>query len=258
MIRWCCYCQKLLPEKPPLTSFDISHGVCEACGARLEAGEPLEREHSAAIELYREIFVAARDGDERTCAALARRAEAEGFRHADILIGLIQPALAEIGYRWELGAVSAADEHRFTAWCSTMLALLEPPPAAKGDLDLLIVQAPGNRHELGPRIAERVLLASGIRALAVVGDLPLADIVSLTVERRPRALGISCALPHMIAPARELSAEVVARGFRGDIIVSGQAVRRAREGWPGAVVCQTVEEAREHLAGGRAASGGIR
>lgn len=39
------------------------------------------------------------------------------LRPADVMLGLIQPALVEIGHKWEQGGVTAADEHEFTAWC---------------------------------------------------------------------------------------------------------------------------------------------
>jgi methanogenic corrinoid protein MtbC1 len=255
VIRWCCYCQKLLGERPPLTSFDITHGVCRRCERRLAAGESLVPEFGTAIRFYRELFAAAREGDLGTCAAMARRGHAAGLGSTEMLVGLVQPALAEIGRHWERGEVGAVEEHRFTAWCTTMLALLERPRAPAGRLDILILLAPGNRHELGPRVAEHVLLASGIRALAIVPDLPSSDAVRLARDHDPVWIGFSCALPHMIERAREVATTVAEAGFHGRILLSGQALRRPVDAWSdlGAVVCATIDEAREAILAGRSA-----
>ena len=248
MIRWCCYCQKLLDEAPPLTSFEVSHGVCARCAKRLEAGEPLIAEYDAAIRFYRELYAAARVGDRRTCAEMAKRASAAGFGSTELLVGLVQPALVEIGSQWERGRVSVADEHRFTAWCETMLAFVERPSAPEGPLDLLILQAPGNRHVLGPRLAEHVLLDAGIRVEAVVPELPPDEIVALVRTRAPSWVGFSCALPETVDAARDIAAKLGADGYRGRVLLSGQALRRSPETWQSsdtATICLTLGYARE-------------
>lgn len=252
MIVWCSYCQKLIGEVPPLTSFDVSHGMCARCYARVEAGEDLIEEHTEAIQLFRALFRAASVGDPSTCAALAKRAAEAGLGAREILVGLLQPALVEIGRKWESGEMSIADEHRFTAWCRTMMALLDRPPAPPPEepLDILIVQAPGNRHEIGAQMAAHLLLAEGIAADAVVPDLPVGEIATLLRERKPAWLGISCSLPGMVEDARRLGEELVAGGFRGRVMLGGQALRRAPDAWAdlGLSVCLTVLDARMLIA----------
>lgn len=245
MIVWCCYCQTLIGEVPPLTNFDISHGACMRCSARLMAGEELIEEYETSHRLFRAMFSAAREGDPSTCAVLAKQAADAGFGPPEILIGLIQPALAEIGRLWEEAEVTVADEGRFSAWCRTMMALLHRPAPLGTPLDILIVQAPGNRHALGPQMAARVLLAKGIAAEAAAPNMPVVEIARLLRERKPSWLGISCALPGMVEDARRLAAELIAAGFRGRVMLSGQALRRTPDAWPALdmAVCLTVEEA---------------
>jgi hypothetical protein len=59
----------------------------------------------------------------------------------------------------------------------------------------------------------------------------------------------------MVEDARAFASELVAGGYRGGFILSGQAVRRAPEAWLGLdlVVCPTIEDARVCvLEGGKA------
>jgi hypothetical protein len=71
-------------------------------------------------------------------------------------------------------------------------------------VDLVIFQTPGNAHALGPRLAARVLAARGLSVEVFVPELPVAEMVHLVRELRPRWVGFSCALPDAKTAAREL------------------------------------------------------
>jgi methanogenic corrinoid protein MtbC1 len=246
MIRWCCYCQRMIGEVEPLDWYDITHGICERCLVRLDRGDDLLAEHEAVLQLYRDIYVAARQGDATTCTDLAQRAKAAGLQEADILMGLLQPALFEIGRRWERGEVTPADEHRFTAWCDQMMSTVAPSePPKSAALDLVIFQAPGNRHDVGARMAERALRARGFAVQAVVDDLSTEQMLAIAAAREPAWIGFSCALLQDVVAARERIAALRAAGFGGRILISGQAVRRAPHNGAASdlSVCTTVNEA---------------
>jgi len=238
-------------EGVPLTSFEISHGTCGACEARLEAGEHLAPEYKAVLRFYRALRDAARTGDVSSCALLVQDGHAAGYGIAEMLVGLLQPALAEMGRFWEFGRVSVADEHRFTAWCERTLALLPHARGPQGPVDLLIFQAPGNRHDLGPRFACEVLRADGVRCEAVLPELPLADMLAEVRKHEPRWVGWSCALPEMVESCRVIASELRAAGFRGGVMVSGQAIRRSPDAWVNGELsfCTTVEGAKTLIRG---------
>ncbi len=245
MINWCCYCQRLIGETEPLHDFALSHGICRACQQRLLAGENLKDVHQSTIDFFARLFRQARVGDRATCAELVSAGLSLGYGPTDLLMGVIQPALWAIGKSWEEGEVSVADEHRFTEWCRTAFSSLPSLPAEAAPLELLIFQAPGNRHELGPLFAERVLREAGVNCRAFVPDLPAAEVLALTRRHAPRWVGFSCALPQAVAPTRELLAALRADGYRGRALISGQAVRRGGSDWgTELVVCRTVDEAR--------------
>ena len=246
MIRWCSYCQSLLGEVAPLTSFGITHGVCARCAARLDADESLVEQNQSVIEFYRALFDAASAGDQDTCALMVQQAREAGFSGAELLVGLVQPALGKIGELWEIGKVSVADEHRFSAWCGRMLAMLDSPTPIPGPLDLLIVQARGNRHELGPRMVAQALAEHGIR-VQVASALTVHDLLQLSRELQPAWIGFSCALPEHVESALEATSQLAQAGFQGGVLLSGQALRRDPTAWVGrgAEVCLTIEDARE-------------
>ncbi len=252
MIRWCAYCQRLLGEVAPLTNFDITHGMCASCAARLEAGESLIEQNQSVIRFYRALFDAASAGDQDTCALMVQQARAAGFSGPELLVGLVQPALGKIGELWEIGKVSVADEHRFSAWCGRMLAMLDSATAIPAPLDLLIVQARANRHDLGPRMAAQALATHGI-STQVASTLTVDDLLQLSRELQPAWIGFSCALPENVESALEAMSRLLDAGYRGGLILSGQALRRHPTGWVGrgAEVCLTIEDALELILRGR-------
>lgn len=252
MISWCCYCQRLIGEVEPLDDFALSHGVCAACELRLAARENLKDVHQHTFDFFARVFREARVGDRATCSEIVRSGLARGYSPTDLLLGLIQPALWAIGKAWEVREASVADEHRFTEWCRTVFALLPPPPPEPEHVELLIFQAPGNRHELGPLLAERVLSEAGIGCRAFVPDLSADELLALTRKHTPRWVGFSCALPQDVEPTRALIASLRAGGYLGQVMISGQAIRRGGSEWgPGVIVCRTVDEARAVITAGR-------
>jgi methanogenic corrinoid protein MtbC1 len=204
MIRWCSYCQRFLGEVQPFDDPSFTHGICVPCEQRLERGENVKEQTATVRSLFGRIMDGARAGDEHGCASILEEARAMGLGTDSILVGLLEPALYQAGIEWQGGQLSVASEHRLTSWCDRAFSMLEPGPRSSGPLDLLILQAPGNRHTLGPRFAAQVLRARGLSVEAVVPDLPLNEIVTVARELHPRFIGLSCALPSAVPPAVDL------------------------------------------------------
>lgn len=231
----------------------MTHGICERCDARLDAGERLITTYRERIELHRAIRVAAMAGDEGACTGLAQRARDLGVGPVELLVGLLQPSLVDVGARWESGVLTVEDEHRFTAWCEAMLALVRQPTPAD-PLELLLVPVPGNQHTLGVRFAEQVLLAWGLRVAAVVAPRSVDELVALVRTRAPEWVGLSCSLPESLPLTGRLAAALAEAGFAERVLLSGQVLRLAPElpVPPGLVVCPTLEDAWRVLRGGQA------
>jgi len=254
VINWCCYCQRLIGETAPFEDFALSHGVCARCEQRLLAREDLKDQHQGTIDFFARLFREAKRGDRATSAALVADGLSLGYAPSDLLLGLIQPALWAIGKAWEEGRTTVAEEHRFTAWCTTAFSLLPPLPleeSASGPLELLMFQAPGNHHDLGLQFAERVLREGGVTCRAFVPELPVDEVLALTRQHAPRWLGFSCARTESMEPTRALIDQLRADGFMGGVLISGQAVRRGASEWVGSTACRSVGDALSLITAGR-------
>jgi hypothetical protein len=242
MIRWCSYCQSFLGESPPYDDVAFTHGICESCEQRVLVDDALVAATEPVRRLMRRILEKARGGEELACAAMVGEAKQLGLGVESVLIGLLQPALYKAGLDWQEDHLSAAAEERFTSWCEGVFALVPPPRPCAATIDLLILQAPGNLHTLGPRFAARVLSE---RSLSVVLADPVASfeqIVSLAALHRPRAIGISCAQPCDVRAARALVERLRGRlATACRYVLAGYALRTGNQIIPGVEVAPGLE-----------------
>lgn len=207
MIRWCCYCQRFLGEVAPYDVPAFTHTICDPCDARLERDEPVMEETEPVRRLVKRLVESAVQGDRAACEAVIAEARALKLGAESLLVGMLQPALYQAGLDWQAARMSVAAEHRLTGWCESVFSALPVAPLSR-PLDLLIFQAPGNVHTLGPRIAAHVLAARGLSVEAIVPALPLQEMVEQVQRLRPRSVGFSCALPDAVPAAREVIARL--------------------------------------------------
>lgn len=239
----------MLGERPPLADYMITHSMCDTCHGEVDAEADLPPAHTARVTFYRALFTAAYKGDRQACRDLAAEGLALGVAPGDLLVGLVQPLLVEVGDRWERGLITVADEHRMSHWCAEMCAALPVPSQSEGPTALLLVPARGNDHVLGLRIAEYALRDLGFRCEAFVPNLPSEEIASLAQTTRARCIGFSCARQVDVDAALEQLRELRQLGCMAPIVFSGQAFRRGPETAVNDVtVVRTVEETANFLA----------
>ncbi len=236
MIRWCAYCQKFLGEVPPFGEFTLTHGVCAACkggAARISSAEA--RELRALGDYYAELRDATRNSFERATTVLDRGL-ALGLAPIDLMMGMLQPALYEMGQRWAVGERRVADEHQLTALSSAILELaferrpeLTPLRQSRAPAVLLLV-AEGNAHTLGLRIVEYSLLDRGLPVFTIAPGLPVEEACELTRALRPNVLGVSVALPEQLDGLRALGTALATSSDapRPALVAGGSALRHER------------------------------
>jgi methanogenic corrinoid protein MtbC1 len=223
MFRWCSYCQSLMGESAPLDDYRLTHGICPACAARMLEGEPVTAKGEVA---FRSLFAAAKAGDLALCRELTDETLSLGWKPSDVAVGLIQPALYEIGRLWELGTVSTAEEHEFTSWCERALAQLEErSPDVPGPPRVVICPVDGNAHTIGARMTALFLRDRGIPARAVIGGLPDGEILDLCRRETPAVLGLSVAQNSGLARARAIAASARSLPRPPRVVVGGLAAR---------------------------------
>ena len=239
MIRWCAYCQRYLGEVAPFDDYAMTHTICPEC----QASGAFLRKPSANLDAIRDFFARiALAGFDRPLSAreLVAEGAALGLAPLDLMLGILQPMLYELGDRWTRSEVSIAEEHRISALCSEVIqSILEADDAAEAlgrarPTHVLLVSADGNDHVLGIRILEVVLLRRQIPTVAVYPGLPVAEIVELARGLRPRVVGISAVTPEHVRVAQELADQLAGAGgaYHPLVVVGGLALRG---GIPGVV-----------------------
>jgi len=211
MIKWCSYCQQYLGEFEPWQDYSVSHGICPPCYVKLKKeGDVFYNKAQQLSELYDRLRSAARCGTPISYTKIITEARELNIKPLDLMIGMIQPILHEIGVLWAAGEISVAREHQFSDFADSLVAAmyLHYP-----ELDtfrqsvsprFLLVNADGNYHTLGLQLVALSLATRKIPHRVVLPGLPAGEIVSLIQEHKPRAVGISVALPTHMKGVREL------------------------------------------------------
>ncbi len=234
MIQWCAYCQRFIGEKAPYDSYEISHGACASCTAKgLELSDTDVGRVRQIAGLHARLVEQGRTGDARTASAMIDSAIGSGVQPVDILVGLLSPALHQLGEAWARGEVSVADEHRFTAFAESLVELVAartaPGAAAPGaPYPVVLVNAEGNAHTLGVRIASLWLRSRGVGTLAIYPGTPAPDLVALIQVLKPVTLGISISMPDQANAAARLVEQLQASPplAATRIVFGGNAVKR--------------------------------
>jgi methanogenic corrinoid protein MtbC1 len=194
----------------------------------------------------REIALSGSDGNVSTLLDESRRL---AIPPLDLMMGILQPLLAEIGDLWASNKISVSMEHRFSSLVGNLLAdsrngnsgYAQPQPP-----ELVLINAEDNSHTLGLQMAEVYFSTQGIPSRVYVPGLPTNEILDLLCIHHPKAVGFSLGLPAHMKQVQE-----VVRGFKElpiqlpKVLVGGPAVRLGLDPDPslGLVVCNQLEDA---------------
>jgi MerR family transcriptional regulator, light-induced transcriptional regulator len=155
-----------------------------------------------------------------------------GMPLPDVYLSVLQPALEEIGERWESGEVGIAYEHQATAITQGILGALGPRMRVAPTSGRLAVCActPGELHSIGIQMIGDFLEADGWEVLLLGASVPAAALAGLVADESPDAVALSTASPGLLPGAEEAIralAEVEPRPF---VAVGGRAWRTQQPG----------------------------
>jgi methanogenic corrinoid protein MtbC1 len=236
MLKWCAYCQQFMREVAPYDDFSITHGLCDSCETSSKdvfASDEVKRADFLR-QIFHALFDAGRQEDFAAAARIIEKAIAAKCRPVDILIGMIAPMLYEIGEEWKRGALSVDAEHRFTAFSEQVIELLK----SKVDVDgtatfrsketlLFLMNAPGNRHNLGVRILAIWLENRGASVRIIDDGTDRESLMRSVAADRPKYLLISMALTEQRGHVVEIAnaAQALPADVRPKVIVGGYPVK---------------------------------
>ncbi len=190
---------------------------------------------AADVERFVE-YLARRDRRAATRQALGLLEAGVGVQ--ELILGLLGPAQAEVGRRWEANQWSVADEHAATAIADAVLGALSWRTDAAGDQGRVVVTcAEGEWHSLPARMAAELLRVHGWQVTFLGASTPADHLRRFVAEVEALGVLISCSVPIFLGGAQRsvqaaqsagVPALVGGRAFGPDDL---RARRLGADGW---------------------------
>jgi MerR family transcriptional regulator, light-induced transcriptional regulator len=170
---------------------------------------------------YLEALLARDVGAARAAVEAALRA---GVAVPEVYLGVLQPALYEIGRSWAVGDFSVADEHSATAVTQSVLGMLGPRmrTAPKDGRLAVVTGSPEERHALGVQMVADFLEGDGWEVLNLGASTPAGDLARMADRERPDVVALSTATPAGLPGAAEAVAALLALAPRPLVVLGGQ------------------------------------
>ena len=208
MIRWCSYCQRFIGESAPYDNFSWTDGICITCKRDGKAKQQeFSPEFEAKVRFFRLLRAEAVEGKKIDPMEILALAEKQGIAKIEIIVGLLQPILNELGILYSQGKVSTVEEHQFSHTVEQILQQLESEFASKtkGKKEQVIfASANSNYHTIGLRMLTLAIQNKGIGVRCVTPSVPANDLIKLCVDIRPDVLGISLSLENQTSYVKEV------------------------------------------------------
>jgi methanogenic corrinoid protein MtbC1 len=169
-------------------------------------------------------------GRQHEALALFNRCFDDGKGLIDIETNLVQPALYEVGMKWQSNQISVAQEHLATAIAQSVITvgLLRSPVGPMNGKRVLLACVQGNRHALGIRMVRDAFQLAGWDVQLLGADTPTASLVGHAVEWRPDLIGLSVSFPQQIRAAKDVIEQLRQQlgGACPPVMVGGLAINR--------------------------------
>lgn len=169
-------------------------------------------------------------GKQREALALMTRCLDAGQSLVDFELHVIEPALSQIGQKWETHQISVAQEHMATAIAHSVMSvgLLRSPPPAPNGKRLLLACVEGNHHSVGLRMLANGFQLAGWDVQYLGANVPSAAVVAQVLEWKPHLVGLSLSFAQQMSAARAVIAQLRDRlgSSRPPIIIGGRAFKR--------------------------------
>jgi methanogenic corrinoid protein MtbC1 len=145
------------------------------------------------------------EGQRREASALFNQALDREASLVGAEIHVVQPALYEVGQRWQQNSVSVAQEHLATAMAQSLMAqgFGRAEPAADNGRKALLACLAGNHHSLGLRMVADAFELAGWTVHYLGANVPQAALIAQIRRLRPDLVGLSASLPRELRGLRQ-------------------------------------------------------
>lgn len=169
-------------------------------------------------------------GNQRGALAVVTRCIDNGRSLVDVEMHVIQPALYQIGEKWQANQVTVAQEHMATAIVQSVMTmgLLRSPPPALINKRILLACVPGNNHDIGLRMVADAFQLGGWDVQYLGANVPTPALVAQAEEWKPDLVGLSVSFPQQLPVVKAIIAQLAARfdSARPAVIIGGLAINR--------------------------------
>ena len=196
-------------------------------------------------------------GERAGAMALLETALAREDSLPHVAVHVIQPAMYEVGRRWQDNSVSVAQEHLATALSQTWMARARAQATAAPDNGgrALFACLAGNHHVMGMRMVADAFELDGWTTHNLGADTSFETLRAKVRQIRPQLVGFSVSLPQHLRGVREAVADLRAELGAGcpRLVVGGLVINQFPRlaDWVGAEVlgADAVTAAAAALAG---------
>jgi methanogenic corrinoid protein MtbC1 len=180
---------------------------------------------NATANLRDDYLAALLAGDATRARWIVDAALTDGMPVRELYVGVLAPALEEIGDRWAAGELTVAHEHYATAVTQGVLGVLAPHlrvPPSSGRL-AVVACTPGELHALGAQMVADFLEGEGWEVLALGAATPGADLAALVDDERPDVVALSTAVAGNVDGAEDTLRRLRELSDPPFVVVGGRA-----------------------------------
>lgn len=231
MIRWCAGCQKYMGEVAPFEDFSLTHGLCEKCVQEYKNKTYSFEKSKIIVLFYRKVFDKIHVMKE-DIEYILKEAKELNIQDEDLIFGLLQPILYEIGKRWECGLITPETEHKYSF---IVLKILKTMALHSENFSLYadsktpkIILAPiyDNFHFIGLYMLEYLLACKKIPHKFIKKPLT-HDRLSFFMEKyQPEILGLSVSMPQQLSYLPEIVSFLEKLPFPCKLLCGGYAINQ--------------------------------
>lgn len=222
-----------LPEDRRLTVLDLIEAGIRALGS--DEDVPNYAREPAALDPAAETLAAtllAGDGDGARAQLLDCAREAW---LPEVVTRIVRPAMWRIGWWWQEGRISVAQEHLATEIAHRAVdhAFTHAARKPRRQRSALFACVEGNRHALGMRTLADAFEIDGWAAFNLGADVPAASLPGMVNAFRPELVGLSVSMTQQLPAARAAIRAIRALpdGGRIRIMLGGLASDSLEDAW---------------------------
>ena len=195
-------------------------------------------------ELTRELLAALLRADRRRAAELILGAADDGVPIEELYLEVFQPCLYEVGWLWQTGQASVAQEHLVSAAVQLAMAQLYPRlfTAPRIGRSVVVASVGGELHEIGGRMVADIFELHGWHSHFTGANTPSASVARMVADVDPDAIAISATLPSHVPFVEEVIRDVRAASSV-PILVGGRPFNQVPDLWQVVAADATASDA---------------